>query len=433
MLRRPNNGFESVILFYEHRGREKSSLEKLASVLAAHGKRRVGIFSVIYEWSSAIKHAKKYGVDLIFAPWIYNKHDFYPFVSLLRINPSARLINLHQEQISSPSYENIMLPVSLDAKNYCHHFVWSGFFGDKLIDSGVDSSLIHTTGSMRLDDISVVNEDERKISKRKLGSEFSLDPGKKWLLYAENRGWVEDFSEAKLQALLSRGISKSVVLRRKEQFQKSLRLSIEQINSIPDSFFQEFELIYRPHPGTIMNGVNNSNVKVVADLPIGAWLRCVDLVIIWSSTCAFEAEKACVPVVRHEAISNEKEFITYGLSVFPVIRKLSQIDMELLEKESKNQKYWKTYQKYYGECDGLCSARVMQASRNLKSCGLPPYRAKERIACIVRVLKKISIEYITRFLVRTVLAKKLKRPKRLMNTYNDIPYSFFMRDREDLN
>ena len=113
MLRRPNNGFESVILFYEHRGREKSSLEKLASVLAAHGKRRVEIFSVIYEWSSAIKFAKKYGVDLIFAPWIYNKHDFYPFVSLLRINPSARLINLHQEQISSPSYENIMLPVSL--------------------------------------------------------------------------------------------------------------------------------------------------------------------------------------------------------------------------------------------------------------------------------------------------------------------------------
>lgn len=431
MLRKSDNRYESIILFYEHKGREKKSLEKLASVFAAHGERRVGIFSVIYEWCSAIKFAKKYGVDLIFAPWIYSKHDFYPFVSLLLMNPSARLINLHQEQISSPSYENIMLPVSLDAKNYCHHFVWSKYFGEKLVNSGVDSSLIHTTGSMRLDDISIVNDDERKKNKKKLGFEFNLDPSKKWLLYAENRGWVENFSEAKLQTLLSRGISKNVVLRRKELFQKSLSLSMEQINSIPDSFFQDFELIYRPHPGTITNGLNNSKVKIISDLSIGDWLKCVDLVIVWSSTCAFEAEKACVPVVRHETIPNEKGFITYGLSSFPVIKDLSQIDEELVKKESKNQEHWKTYRKYYGECDGLCSTRVMRASRNLESCGLPPYSVKEKIACIIRVVKKISIEYITRVLVRTGFAKRLKRPKRLMNTYNDIPYSFFKRNEED--
>lgn len=433
MLRKSDNGHESIIFFYEHKGREKKSLEKLASVLAAHGKRRVGIFSVIYEWGSAIKFAKKNGVDLIFAPWIYGKHDFYPFVSLLLINPSARLINLHQEQIGSPSYESIMLPVSFDAKNYCHHFVWSKFFGEKLVNSGVDSFLIHTTGSMRLDDISIVNKEERKINKKKLGLKFSLDPRKKWLLYAENRGWVEDFSEAKLRSLLSRGISKSVVLRRKDLFQKSLSLSIEQINSIPDSFFRDFELIYRPHPGTIACGINNPNVKIISDLPIGDWLKCVDLVIVWSSTCAFEAEKACVPVVRHEIIPNEEEFITYGLSSFPMIKNLNQIDEALVKRESKNQEHWKTYRKYYGECDGLCSIRVMEASRDLKSCGLPPYNVKEKITCIIRILKKISIEYITRVLVRTGLAKRLKRPKRLMNTYSDIPYSFFKRSKEDLN
>lgn len=427
MTKRKNNKYETVILFYEHKGREKSSLEKLAGVLVACGNRKVGIFSVIYEWRSAIKFAKEYGVDLIFAPWIYNSHDFYPFLSLLHINPSARLINLHQEQISSPSYESVMLPVSQDAKNYCHHFVWSNFFGEKIVNSGVDPSLVHVTGSMRLDNISSVNENNREIGKRKLGLEFNLDPSKKWLLYAENRGWVEDFSEAKLQTLLSRGISKSVVLKRKELFQRSLSLTIKQINSIQDSFFQRFELIYRPHPGTTTNGINNLNVKIISDLSIGDWLKAVDLVIVWSSTCAFEAEKACVPVVRHEAIANETEFITYGLSSFPAIKNLNQIDIGLLEKERKNQKYWKTYQKYYGECDGLCSIRVAKASQNLKSCGLPSYSVKKRIACIARVLKKISIEYISWVLVRTGFVKRFHRPKLLMNTYNDIPPRFFNR------
>lgn len=432
MAKRKNSKYESVILFYEHRGREKSSLEKLASVFAASGKRKVGIFSVIYEWRSAVKFAKEYGVDLIFAPWIYSSHDFYPFLSLLHINPSARLINLHQEQISSPSYESIMLPVSQDAKNYCHHFVWSSFFGEKLANSGVDLSLIHVTGSMRLDNISSTNEGNREINKRKLGLEFNLDPSKKWLLYAENRGWVEDFSEAKLQDLLSRGIPRSIVLKRKELFQKSLSLTIKQINSIPDSFFQKFELIYRPHPGTTANGINNSKVKTISDLSIGDWLKGVDLVIVWSSTCAFEAEKACIPVVRHESIANEEEFITYGLSSFPVIKNLNQIDIGLLEKEKRNQRYWKTYQKYYGECDGLCSVRVAKASQNLKPCGLPSYSVKKRIACITRVLKKISIEYISWVLVRTGFVKKFKRPKLLMNTYSDIPPRFFKRDKEDL-
>ena len=64
---------------------------------------------------------------------------------------------------------------------------------------------------------------------------------------------------------------------------------------------------------------------------------------------AFEANVFGVPVLRHEPIKNDSMFRAYGLSSFPVIEDLVQINIEGIERLCSEQKGADYYAPYYGK------------------------------------------------------------------------------------
>lgn len=406
-----------VIFFYELVNREYESIRFLAKELEENGQCEVASFSITFEWRDAVRYAKIQGVDAVVFPWIYNDYDFSLTKPFFDVNPKVSIINLHQEQISSSFSDLLLLPRSENSKNACFHLAWGDYFADMLGIVGVRTSLISVTGSTRMDIGQKAPETKEYLSKL-----FSLNQDKQWILFAEDRGWLYGFSERQFNSLVKRGLSKDVLKERNALYLEALGETVRQINELPRTFFDSFELIYRPHPGTHDEGITNPFVRVISELPISAWLQNIDLLLVWGSTSAFEGERIGVPVLRHEPIEHPSSFLVHGLENFGVIHELTDITDDLIERATAQQMGQDVYKHFYGSCDGSSVRKTKEAILNALNEAGHLDKPVFKVRYIYRLMRKTIFEIVSRFAVRLNLVQRLKWPRIAYNLYGDIPY-----------
>lgn len=408
-----------AIFFYEHINREFSMLEKLANAVQASLGYEVKTFSVIFEWKEALRYARRNKVDLLLVPWLYGDWEYALYYPFILMNPETRIINLHHEQISSPASENRLMPKTLCSQNGCYHFAWGELFANQLVSVGVDSKLIYNVGSMRIE---LMNKDDTHSSKEKLAKKFKLDLEKKWVLYAENRGGMINLTTKDRVASERLGLSLQDVVWREELAVKSLKETMHQFEMLPQRFFDDFELIYRPHPGTRADYVDDKRIKVISEFALNDWFPAVDLIIVWGSTSAFEAERFGVPVIRHEAVPNSSHFRAYGIEKFPCVTNIADITLSNLESFRKQQPKPPAYEVHYGKADGRALARYVGAIKDIvkEPCyAYPEFIARNQYRNVIRWKK--AFEPIANLMVKTHLVQTLKWPRTAYKVLQDHP------------
>ena len=408
---------KNIIIFYQVINRERPSCEKLKKALELSDDVNAYVMSIDFEHDIAIKLARKTKIDMILMPWMYQDSNYYLMEPFIRINPEVIIVNLHHEQIASEASIARMLPTGEHAKNSTVHFVWGDNFKEALLSAGVKENLIFVTGNMRTDEAS-----EPKKDRKSLAEEFGLDTNKKWILFSENRGWVLTNSLKKEEHLIYMGYSQKDVIDNKIIAEKSLKITIEQMNNLTDDFFAEYELIYRPHPGTRASGGITNKIKIIDKYPIYEWLDSVDINIVWASTTIFESDIKGVPSFVYEPIANYKRHKTYGLEQYQTISNLYEIDEKLIEKYHKEIKPKKVYERYIGKVDGKCVSRTKDAVDKILDKGIEEYRANRINYDRKMFYKTILFQKVTRLFVKLNILEKVKYPRSAYELKKDIPY-----------
>lgn len=406
----------NVIIFYEHLTREWKAAQRLKERFQLAGI-SVNIYSIIYERTIANFVALKYKPDIIFVPWFVDgTHEkiLQPFIQL---NPKVKVVNLHQEQISSPACEQCLYPKTEYTKNGSFHFVWGEYFKQRLIENGVNQDKIFVTGNIRNDEIYAVS-----LKRKDLAQKFHLNSKKKWILFAENRGWlIQQNSEGAWKELKSRGMSCESIKEAMEYTKNSLTAFILEMQHLDEGFDKTFELIYRPHPGTMFTEVVSKCVHIINDESIYTWLNNVDLFLTCESTSIFEAELCGVPCARIDLVNEPETLKMPGVHQYPVVEHLNQINDKTIETLQKNQRHsTPIWNSYLGNADGNAVQRTVDYAMKLKCenniIGISKLSMYERTRQMIYEL----VVYITD---KTGLLYTLKTPKSAYGESRDIPFS----------
>jgi len=408
---------ETIILFYQHYVREYSAINKLKFFLEKD-RYKVYIFSIDFELFKALKIARRNTISVIVTPWMYHKKNYELFVPFINLNNDIIIINLHHEQIASRMTEKILVPQRGEAQDCVYHFVWGEFFKSLLEKNGVDKSLIHITGNMRNDESFFVASNREDFSKH-----FGLDFNKKWLLFSDNRNWVDYWNNAEKKERLSMGVLESHLDEFYNIAKKSLDITIKEFNQLDSRFFSKYELIYRPHPGSqISNGRIQDKVRIISQKTIYEWLKVVDANIVWGSTTIFESDAMGVPSIVYEPFEYSQIYTTYGINKYYKIKKIAEINEAVLLKALAVQNENKMFQYFYGSIDGQATKRVADSVINLLNNRNPFYRAIPIKYSKMDILRKYLFELMTRFMVKSKLFMILKYPRSAWAQKNDIPY-----------
>lgn len=405
-----------IIILYQHISREYQACQGLKNALNQRANVKASVYSVDFEWSVAYLQAKKNGLDVLIVPWLYDEENYQLFYPFIKLNQNLIIFNLHHEQIACSSNECMLQPRSDGAKNV-FHCAWGDYFKSRLEISGVKSDKIFVTGNLRNDSAFLTNK-----SKKDLAQEYGLDINKKWIIFAESRGWALKCDEKLMNYYVNTGVLRADMEERLQLDLKSLTAFVSQLNTLKDDFFKQYEFIYRPHPGTAAPKQLNSKVKIISSETIYSWLKASDLYLTWNSTSIFEADILNIPALLHEPISNSAKHRAHGLEKYETITSFEQISKELLENCLCKQKDKKIYEEYFGIVDGNATARLAQCIIGLDN----KTNTNQNVAINKQnrnfIYRKICFELVTYILGKMRLLKKLKFPRSAFYQYNDIPY-----------
>lgn len=408
---------KNVIIFYQGINREINACKKLKENLEKGKKVNTFIFSIDFESDLALKIAKKNKVDLIIMPWMYKDSNYWLMQPFIELNKELLIVNLHHEQIATPASLNLLLPDGEHSKNSVIHFVWGDNFKQELIKCGVKENLVYITGNVRTD-----FANEIKYNKKKLANEFKLDVNKKWILFAENRGWLLNSNDAKEEHLVYLGFLKEDLLERKRIEKKSLEKTVDEMNNLNNDFFNEYELIYRAHPGTEAPEGLSEKINIISKYSIYEWLNVIDINIVWSSTTIFESDICQIPSFVYEPSENLDKFRTFGIEQYQKITKLSDISEELINNYKEKIAPLKIYENYVGKVDGNSINRVSKSIIEILENKIEGYSAESIEVDKLFMLKINIFKKVTRIVVKLGLLEKIKYPRSAYELRKDIPY-----------
>lgn len=273
-----------IIIFYEHYLREWNASQNLKKCFEERND-EVFIYSIIFERTKAYLDSLHNRPDVIFMPWFVDEEHEKLIQPFIKLNPKLIVINLHQEEISSKAQVETLYPKTEYTKNGSYHFVWGEYFKKGLLENGVDENKIIITGNIRNDERNVGECDKKEIAKL-----YGLDINKKWILFAENRGWITHRNDERIkETLRKRGMTSDDIESWIEYTDKSMNAFINEMKSLSTSFAEKYEFIYRPHPGTRFTEVMPSCVHIINDRSIYEWIKCCSLFLTCESTSIFEA------------------------------------------------------------------------------------------------------------------------------------------------
>ncbi len=409
------------ILFYEHLVREWNALCKVKNILERNGD-EAECFSIIYETNKALKYAKRKKVDVIAVPWFVDEeHEkvLHPFIS---VNSSVKIVNLHQEQIGSKASEAVFLPRTPYTANGCFHIAWGTNFYDLLIGGGVTPNKIFITGNMRTD-----FTDFGEGNKEHIINKYQLDYRKKIILFAENRGYyIQRIDDTYAASLAKRGITRENIKLRREYETESIKNFVKDLQSLDESFWSKYQIVYRPHPGTIPPDGIPDCVHIISELSIYDWINICDIFVTCGSTSAFEADMCGKVCLTCDAVDEPEEQKMQGLDFYHHIRSLKNIldsslsFTEILSKQVKE----KNYQKYIGSVDGKSCERVAKTLSDLAE-KVEEGELNYNIAnpSVKEIIRYKIYEKATWFMAKTGLLYLFKFPRSAYAESRDIPCS----------
>ena len=407
----------NVIIFYEHLTREWNAVQSLKKGLEARGA-RVRAYSIIFQRTVAIIDAFFHRPDVIFLPWFVSESHEKMLDPITRFAPNVVLINQHQEQVGSPRSESLLVPVTEIAKNGCYHFAWGEHFRDVMLKYGVEADLVKITGNIRNDAAK-----STAVDKQTLAETYGLDPNKKWVLFAENRGWLSmRATEATYLELIAQGSTREELDASLHYEQESLRKLAEDMSKLDDTFFSEFELIYRPHPGTQVFIEVPKAARIISERSIYDWICASSLYITCESTSIFEADLCGVPCATLDHCEKIPEDVMAGVSDYPKMGSITEVSQELIDRLKAMQAGRDPiYQRYIGRVDGLaCQRTVEETIKIMEKQHQRPQLAK---ASFYMNFRHFLYEIVTYVFDKLNLIHKLKFPRSAYVECRDIPYS----------
>lgn len=415
----------NVIIFYEHIVREWDAVQRLKSLYEKSGD-RAETFSISFERMKAYKYAKKHIPDVMFVQTFVDSEQEEWYSIFLDLNKNLKIINLHQEEIGSRISEKLTLPTTPFAKNGIFHFIWGEHYKSLLLSYGVRDDRIVITGNARNDFRNTAH-----TSKEELAAAYGLSPSKKWILFAENRGWYigrtsdERSMEVIRQIITRRGLTDEQFYRSVREEKENLNAFADQMRLLTEDFGREFEFIYRPHPGTVLNYELPKWVHIIGDRPIYDWISCCDLYLTCESTSIFEAEmmgKPCafVPSVNIPDDDNKMA----GIWDYPRLDDITQITDSLIERiRDENRKRGTIYTRYLGNTDGHATERIVEASRTIMNVKIDEADMVYAHISPKKLFRRWVYEILTWIAVKTGLLGKLKILRSSYVQKRDIPYS----------
>jgi len=405
----------SIIIFYEHSSREYQASKILTKDLTNRGF-SVSLFSLHFELKNAIRFAKRTNVEAVIIPYEYKKSSInylQPFIANKKI---PYIINLHHEETAAPFDEHTLLPIDDISKNRVIHFVWTDVFKDKLISIGVNPKLIYITGNIRLD---LITQIEIPYSRDQYGKKYGLDINKKWILYCESGSEV--YTSKQIEDMISRKkYEKNLLKQRNELIERALEISSKEIYNLSDSFFENFEFIFRPHPGKLVPDlIKQSRVHIISESSVYEWFKYAYLCVSRTSTTLFEAELSNVNSVRYDPVDYPKELLPRGIENYPVVKTLEELTK--LDYHATNLKTEKVYIKYIGDAENNISKVSETISQIIKNGNVGFDTTPFIVASNWYVVRKILSNYWAQitYLLSPKGAKILSGSVRLF--FNDVP------------
>ena len=403
---------KSVIIFYEHKARELNSILLLKEELEKRNL-KVLLYSYVFEYYEALDYMKKHPADFIVVPAMYMLRTYKLIVPFAKINRNCSFINLHHEQISSDAILSSVMPRHETAKNNIYHFSWSENFKRQLMSYGVHEENIRVDGIGRLD--SIYAQKGKVNNKDAYAKEFGLDPSKKWILYCETRDWV--WENVGYEKFLRKTYGDDLYEEYYYDQKTSLDHSLNDFNNLPDSFFDEFEVIYRPHPGIAYKPEINKNIKIISKYSVYDWFTCIDANVVSYSTAAYESEAFGIPTFIDTVFEMNPKFALGGFDKYTHLSSLKEIKEKLATYDHTA----KIYEEYIGIVDGNSTKRMADSIIEIM---IDPNSIKPELVemnNMTEFLKRIR-ELIFRFMYHTGLVKIFKWPRILYDLYTDIPY-----------
>ena len=410
----------NVIILYQHLVREWDASQRLRALYEEAGDNAI-VCSIDFERVKAYKYAKKNIPDVILVPFFVD-HEHEEWLSaFIDLNRDVKIINLHQEQIGSKFSVGLMLPRTPFTKNGSFHFAWGEYFKALLLSCGVKEENIIITGNSRNDFRNITHTD-----KKELASHYGLSPSKKWILFAENRGWyLGRNKEYTKRTLAPRGMTDEHFYRAVREEKENLDAFADQMRLLTEEFGREYEFIYRPHPGTVLHYELPKWVHIIADRPIYDWIACCDLFLTCESTSIFEAEmmgKPCAFVPSINIPDDDNKMA--GVWDYPRLDRITEITDSLIEHiRSENESRGTIYTRYLGEVDGNAASRIVAASRAVRDIAVDEADKVYSHATPKQLLRQFLYEKATWVTTKTGLLDRLKFPSSAYAEKRDIPYS----------
>ncbi|MBO4389013.1 MAG: hypothetical protein J5785_06220 [Spirochaetales bacterium] len=387
---------------------------RIRDQLDGKGNLDVRVLSIHFQIAELYRIANSKIIDLLALPYVYKEKSMIDILGLLKRGRIRAVFNFRHEQIGATYNEHRFYPQDDFTKNRIYHLAWSSEYKKMMVERGICENNIVIAQNPRSDLVlSAMNDiSESRLS---VAERYGLDEQKKWLLICESG---EPRSEARINTLVNQGYSSDDLEKYNRFTARDIKEMENQLNSLPADFLSEYDVIYRPHPGTNAIISLNSEIKVIGSESIYFWLRYVESVLSRQSTVLFEAQAKGIKVFRFCPFPVPERFITYGLEKMPSISSIRDI---AYVRDYANEC---RYEDYIGIVDGHAVERLSSALAKLAEDGefffsdyVPKHGLHYRKAALRSILSNIfsHIAYITgiHFL------KKLSKPLTILG--RDIP------------
>ncbi|MBR1383481.1 MAG: hypothetical protein IJ555_06690 [Ruminococcus sp.] len=271
------------LILYEHKNREMESVLLLKYELMKRGY-TVGLYNLSFE----LNDYRSYVLDakLIITPFFYGNNEWLNYICK-KFGSHKKICNLQWEQVyNGKSGENKRTPKEIARKAV--HICWGSEAFERLKRNGCNNAVM--TGGIHLDFLKPGFSGWYK-SREKLFKEFGINPSKKTLIFIssfsylgldkdmlKNYNRLTDFDTFEFYELTVK--SRDIVL---SWFERLLNES------------EDFNIIYRPHPGELIDDKikslcqKYSNLFCISSYSVKQWIKASDTILNWYSTAGTEA------------------------------------------------------------------------------------------------------------------------------------------------
>lgn len=146
---------------------------------------------------------------------------------------------------------------------------------------------------------------------------------------------------------------------------RALNATKIDLNNISDKFFEEYEIIYRKHPGDVENYSLNKRIKLISTYSIENWLETTDIVVSRLSTVILDAFNLGIASFRYDPVNQDSFFIPKSYSKIPTIQKISNINEKKIRNIKKMLNYDISHKEKVLENINKALNKIMQKNRKI--------------------------------------------------------------------